>query len=184
MSCRNISEPVVSLSTRIKSIDYEGEPFPSFDRIKYQHRRITDWLNSHQVQPDTRQAIIQQYNEIFIYEVLDMKARQLVAPQINITFDKYNLPIIEYINCPSLMTQDEVYNYNENELYTLLGFRAKEAEVTEKSLINFLRNVNDFCSEYELNTEDILNNPSNIGYNPWLGLRVIDFGLMNDGDVY
>lgn len=184
MACRKIN-PVASLSCIIKTIDYAGEPLPTYDKLKYNHDRLTDWFDSHKIDIYTKEAIIQQYNEIFIYEILDLQTRQLVAPQIEVNFDPLtNVPSITYVSCPALITQEEVYKYSENELYALLGSRAHQLEIPEQQLFTFLKETRDFCANYALNVDDILNNPSNIGFNQYLGLRIIDFGLMENFNIY
>ena len=55
--------------------------------------------------------------------------------------------------------------------------RLQRFNITEETVIDFLREIPIVCDYLNLNEEDIINNPSNIGYNSTFGLRIIDYGL-------
>ena len=44
----------------------------------------------------------------------------------------------------------------------------------------FTNKVEDLCENFSLRADDILKNPSNVGYHPILGLRIIDYGLIDE----
>ena len=81
------------------------------------------------------------------------------------------------IEQPADMNEDEFYE-NVCDYAKMLHPSARgKLEITEEEVLEFLREIHILCDYLELNEEDILNNPSNIGYNPTFGLRIIDYGL-------
>jgi hypothetical protein len=58
-----------------------------------------------------------------------------------------------------------------------MGMRLQQLNISEEEVTDFLREIPIVCNYLNLNEEDIINNPSNIGYNPTFGLRIIDYGL-------
>ena len=58
-----------------------------------------------------------------------------------------------------------------------MGMRLQQLNVSEEEVTDFLREIPIVCNYLNLNEEDIINNPSNIGYNSTFGLRIIDYGL-------
>ena len=125
-----------------------------------------------------KQAIYQQYNEILLYETIDCEDKKVLAPQCDISYtSKNNLPIIIYPRFAPIFDADEVWKHKEEELMFLTGMRCCKLGLSEEDLISFLKRTQNLCSNYNLREDDILKNPSNIGYHPILGLRIIDYGL-------
>ena len=50
--------------------------------------------------------------------------------------------------------------------------------IDEKECLEFYRNIPIICNYLNLEENDIIYNPSNIGYSPTFGLRIIDYGLI------
>lgn len=130
-----------------------------------------------------KQAIIQQYNEILLYHEVDMYDRLLLAPQCSVSISKPGaLPEIIYPKFIPLCSDSDIWKYDEKECLILLGMRAKEYNIISKQLFHFLNSAQNLCLNWNLREEDILYNPSNIGYHPIFGLRIIDYGLAYDKD--
>lgn len=131
-----------------------------------------------------KQAIYQQYNEILLYETIACEDKKILAPQCDIYYTNVNnLPIIIYPRFTPLFSDEEVWKYNDEEILCLLGLRCGKLGISEQNLSLFLKQVQDLCSDYNLREDDILKNPSNIGYHLVFGLRIIDYGLANSNCI-
>ena len=97
---------------------------------------------------------------------------------------KINLPIIIYPNFHPLMRDEEVWAYKDYELHMIAGFRARKFGIKKNDLLDFFSKIKKLCEDYDLNEDDLISNPSNIGYNSHYGLRVIDYGLKNDRGIF
>ena len=151
----------------------EGIVFPSLDEYM-----DTCTLNLEKInKSELRTAIEQQYGEWFSWFAATDEYRRLLAPIVGTTYDNYYLPILYFPRFTPIVDESLIYNYNNIENLIITGMRLGSLEITEKEVINFLREIPILCDYLELNEEDILNNPSNIGYNPTFGLRIIDYGL-------
>ena len=122
-------------------------------------------------------AIEQQYQEWYNWRTTDEDVRKFIAPIVDSSYDNSGLPILCFPRFKPLVDEALVYEYNEVENLVILGMRAQELGVREVDLINFLRDLNWVCDCLELNIDDIIKNPSNIGFHSDFGLRIIDYGL-------
>ena len=61
-----------------------------------------------------------------------------------------------------------------------MGQRLQWFGISFNQYKNFAEKVSYLCEDFNLREDDIFLNPSNIGYHPVLGLRIIDYGLTND----
>lgn len=122
-------------------------------------------------------AIEQQYQEWYNWQIANEDIKLFLAPIVGTSYDKNHLPILYFPKFKPLVDEALVYEYNEVENLIVLGMRAQEFGVHEVDLVNFLRDLHWICDYLELNSDDIIKNPSNIGYNIDFGLRIIDYGL-------
>jgi hypothetical protein len=134
--------------------------------------------------PSYQQAILQQYNEILLWKQVDLVDQKIIAPIVDIKTNEPHCPptIVLPIFTP-LMKRDEVWKYNERELNMLVGMFAAKHHISDSDLIGFYGDVIAFCETYDLQSDDILRNPSNIGYHASLGLRLIDYGLSKNNKL-
>ena len=184
MACRQINNRYASEGYIIKEINLDGLPWrteviPKFpkDGNPNDIYKIFEECNINSI---TQQAIIQQYNELYIYNEATSEEREILAPQVKVVYSLFNLPDIYYPKFYPLMDEKEVWSLNERDLSVKLGSRLQSFGVSFFDYKKFVDGVVDLCEEFNLREDDILLNPSNIGYHPVLGLRVIDYGLTED----
>lgn len=122
-------------------------------------------------------AICQQYDEITAWRKANTHERELLAPILKVEYDTYGCPILYYPTFTPLIEDNEIYNYNDSEMFLIAGLRLASHDVSEKELLTFMRELPRLCLSLNLVEEDIIYNFSNIGYNPEYGLRVIDYGI-------
>lgn len=151
----------------------EGIEFPSLD--EYMDTGLLDIEKI--TKSELRTAIEQQYGEWFSWFAATDEHRRLLAPIVGTEYDEYNLPILHFPRFVPLVDEGLVYKYNNTENLITMGMRLGQLNITEEEVLDFLREIPILCGYLDLNEEDILNNPSNIGYNPTFGLRIIDYGL-------
>ena len=186
MACRKISDSIGSLDVVCKGIDVPDSwgkeiVFPTLECIQYNDGELQRFLNTiPRLQNATRQAIIQQYNEYLIFNDKDNRWRNILAPQLTVVYDVHNLPILVYPRFEPLVSEDIVWKTPDHLCMIRAGQRLKEWDVSIKDINKFYDEVTELCSEYDLVEDDIIRNPSNIGYNEILGLRLIDYGLVED----
>lgn len=186
MACRKISDNFGTMDIVAKTVTIPDSwdkdiIFPSIEHIKYEDGALQRFLNTIPgLQNSVRQAIIQQYNEYFIYSDEYNTWRNILAPQLGIVFNSYNLPILLYPRFEPLVDEDTVWKTNDHICMIYAGQHLKDLGVSMEEIKTFYDEVKEFCAEYGLVEDDIIKNPSNIGYNKVLGLRLIDYGLAED----
>lgn len=155
----------------------EGIKFPSLDEFLDDHLSLD--LSSVQ-SLELNSAIQQQYSEWLSWHCSNEKIKKYLAPIIYTSYDKYGLPILYFPYFTPLVDEKIIYTHNELENHLLAGMATQNFSIPKKDVIDFYRGVHYVCSLLELEEDDIVNNPSNIGYNPNFGLRIIDYGLVFD----
>lgn len=187
MACRKINDRYANEGYIIKEINLDDFPWrteviPNFpkDGNLNDIYKIFEECNVNSI---TQQAIIQQYNELYIYNEATPEERAILAPQVKVVYSLFNLPDIYYPKFYPLMEEKEVWSLNERDLSVKLGSRLQWRGINFDDYKKFVDGVVDLCEEFNLREDDILLNPSNIGYHPILGLRIIDYGLTNDNQL-
>lgn len=124
-------------------------------------------------------AVAQSFNEIELWEEATWEEKQLLSPIMGVRHDFNNAPILLLPKFEPLCSEKEAYRFEESEVidefHLQLSLKGMEDYEIGKTLEGFYR----LCEDYDLNTEDIIENLSNIGWNPILGCRIIDYGLSN-----
>ena len=134
--------------------------------------------------PSYQQAILQQYNEILLWKQVDLVDQKIIAPIVDIkTNEPHCPPTIVFPIFTPLMKREEVWKYNERELNMLGGMFAEKHYISDSDLMGCYDDAIEFCETYDLLSDDILCNPSNIGYHASLGLRLIDYGLSKNNQL-
>lgn len=110
--------------------------------------------------------------------------REILAPQCSVLYSNpHNLPAIIYPKFTPLMEEEKVWQTKIEDLPILLGITLERFGISFDDYKKFIDTAVDLCEEYNLREDDILLNPSNIGYHPVLGLRIIDYGLTEDNNL-
>lgn len=185
MACRKINKRYADEGYVIKEIEWDNS-FTNKSNLKfpyYNHpyqeelNKIFDEINLNKI---ARQAITQQYNEIYIYNEANAKEKNILAPQVKIYPSYFNLPSIMYPKFYPLIKEEEVWNLNEDDMFVCLGTKLQWFGISYTQYKDFINRVKDLCENFSLCADDILKNPSNIGYHTVLGLRIIDYGLLEN----
>lgn len=185
MACRELNNRYASEGYVIKEIAWDDTflnkknlKFPPYgDLCKEELEKIFEEINLNKI---ARQAIIQQYNEIYIYNAANATEKNILAPQVKIQSSFFDLPSITYPKFQPLIQEEEVWNLNEDNMLVYLGIRLQWFGINYSQYKKFTNEVEDLCENFGLRADDILKNPSNIGYHPVLGLRIIDYGLIEE----
>lgn len=119
--------------------------------------------------------VYQQYWEYYNWYNADETTRSFLAPIVHTFYNK--TPVLCYPRFIPLVSEDNVYKYNENECLLAAGLNLGKQNIGENECIEFFRNIPLICNYLNLEENDIIYNPSNIGYNPTFGIRLIDYGL-------
>ena len=181
MSCRIINERYAKEGYIIKEINLDSLPwqtgkmpnFPKDGNPDIIHK-IFEECNINSI---TQQAIMQQYNELYIYNEASPEERAILAPQVKVIYSLLDLPDIYYPKFYPIMDEKEVWSLNVR-----FGTRLQWFGISFFDYKKFVNGVVNLCEEFDLREDDILLNPSNIGYHPVLGLRIIDYGLTNENN--
>ena len=186
MACRKINYRYDQEGYIIKYIDWDdaffsGVKFPLPEESSSQIlQNIFKEINLNKI---SQQAIIQQYNEIYIWNEANREQKELLAPQVKIRYSLCDLPEIYYPKFIPLVQESKVWSLNESDLKIFLGTRLQLFGINFCEYQKFIKNVINLCEDFNLREDDIILNPSNIGYHSVLGLRVIDYGLIEDRGV-
>ena len=147
---------------------------PTFD--EYEIRPVLDLPDD--IKPEVRMAIEQQYNEWYSWFTSPEDIRKCLAPIVGTGWDIFsNTPILYFPKFNPILDEHTVSVHNNKENLILMGAQINQLHITD--FIDFFRTIPEICNYLNLNEDDIINNPSNIGYHPVFGLRIIDYGLYN-----
>ena len=103
-----------------------------------------------------------------------------MAPVVHTYTDKYGLPILCFPRFTPILDESLVFSYNDTERLLIAGKRLEYFHIKDESVIYFYRELPKVIDYLSLAETDIIMNPSNIGYNPTFGLRIIDYGLQGN----
>ena len=187
MACRQINTKYADEGYIIKEVNLEElckseKVIPQFpnDGNPEVLQKLFEKFNVSRI---TQQAIIQQYNELYIFGEATPEEREILAPQVKVVHSLFNIPDIYYPKFYPLLNEDEVWSLSEKDLGIRIGQRLQWFGISFNQYKNFVEKVSYLCEEFDLREDDILLNPSNLGYHPVLGLRIIDYGLTNSNQL-
>lgn len=145
---------------------------PTFD--EYENDPILNLSND--IKPEIKTAIEQQYNEWYSWFTSPEDIRKYLAPIIGTGWDQYsNTPTLYFPRFIPILDEKVVSTHNNQENLILMGAQINQLHI--KDFMTFFRAIPEICNYLDLNEEDIIYNPSNIGFHPIFGLRIIDYGL-------
>lgn len=123
-------------------------------------------------------AIEQQYNEWYNWYTASEDIRRFLAPIVGTSYDENCLPILHFPRFTPIVDENVVFAHNETENLITFGMNLQHFGITYTEVIDFLRELPQVCDYLGLIEDDILKNPSNIGWHSVFGLRIIDYGLI------
>jgi len=187
MACRQINTKYADEGYIIKEVNLEElckseKVIPQFpnDGNPEVLQKLFEEFNVSRI---TQQAIIQQYNELYVFGEATPEEREILAPQVKVVHSLFNIPDIYYPKFYPLLNEEEVWSLSEKDLGIRMGQRLQWFGISFNQYKNFVEKVSYLCEEFDLREDDILLNPSNLGYHPVLGLRIIDYGLTNSNQL-
>lgn len=125
-------------------------------------------------------AIAQSYNEIEVWENATWEERKYLAPLLGVRYDYNNAPVLTFPKFEPLCSEREANHYEESEIieefHRRLGLKGIEDYQIGKIIEGFYK----VCRDHYLNTGDIIENLSNLGWHPFFGCRIIDYGLSKE----
>ena len=186
MSSRRIIDPKESFDCIQKIIpieDFTGETwnkvFPSIEEVQDDPNCLFTLLKD--IDEPLRQSILQQYNEILIYNAAPLPFKNMLAPQLKIDYFSSNkIPVITYPKMRPLLTEKQPLQYDEIIAPLYVGWHCCNENISFFEINEFFSSLPALCSYFGLVEDDIINNFENIGYSKNLGLRVLDYGLCED----
>ena len=122
-------------------------------------------------------AVEQQYTEWSNWFNSPEYIRNYLAPIVATYLDNRGLPVLCFPRFTPLLDEELIYKYNDTEALLLAGKQLQFLNVTDESILSFFRSIPKVIDYLDLVEGDILNNPSNIGYDSTFGLRIIDYGM-------
>ena len=125
----------------------------------------------------------QSFTEIFIWDTSTWEERRILAPIVDTFYDKNNCPVIVYPYFEPLISEQEAFRIEEDEMIERLSELLREKGMDEMKIGNFINDVLLLCEKYGIDEQDILYNLNNIGWNPTFGIRIIDYGLTQEGSA-
>lgn len=124
--------------------------------------------------------IKQQYYEYFVWSYSEDKYKDILAPIIFAADYINSPPALYFPKFTPLADDEEIWHWNNNQSIAILGMRSAYLGVSEEDILKFFDTVYSLTIAFELVEEDIIFNPSNVGFHPHYGLRLIDYGLKSD----
>lgn len=124
-------------------------------------------------------AIEQQYNEWSAWVNSPETIKCFLAPIVHTYTDKNGLPVLCFPYFIPILDETQIFKYNDTEALLIAGKHLEQLHISNDDILKFYRELPTVIDFLNLVTADILNNPSNIGYNPIFGLRIIDYGLIH-----
>ena len=123
MSCREINKRYEIDGYIIKRVPLflPSSPinFPTFfDESSLQE--VKDILQKSELSKEIKNAIWQQYHELFVYHCSDPIERNVLAPQVKVLYSLFNLPDIYYPTFKPLIEENELIFMNIRNLLNKL----------------------------------------------------------------
>lgn len=125
-------------------------------------------------------ALHQQFKEWDSFQLATLREKSILAPLVEVFFDKNNVPVLVYPKFTPIMSVEEAELINEEDSIARLLYEFSLKGADDGELERFYRAGCDFCEVCYLSEEDCLYNLSNIGYHKTFGFRIIDFGLSKE----
>lgn len=125
-------------------------------------------------------ALYQSLNEIDIWESADWEERSILAPIVAVSYNNYNVPVITFPTFMPLCSEEEAEQMDEEEAIVMLQEKLNMLGYTDDQIGLFIEQITNFCIDWGVNEEDILQNLNNVGYHPIFGVRILDYGLTNE----
>lgn len=130
-----------------------------------------------ELKKDEYLAVAQSYNEIALWEEATWEEKQLLCPIINVYYDFNNAPVLVLPKFEPLCSEKEANYYEESEVIEEYHRRLGLKGYDDYNIGKFLERVYQFCENHDLDSADVIENLSNVGWHPLFGCRVIDYGL-------
>ena len=156
--------------------EIEHIKFPSFTAFLEDEEQLQTLIAP--LSSAMQSAISQQYTEAKNWFSTSDILHTYLAPIVSIEYNELNgLPELVFPRFEPLVPENIVETSSEYENNVLLGMKLQALDFSRIGVIKFLRGLPAICTFLGINEDDILHNPSNLGYNSDFGLRIIDYGL-------
>ena len=155
--------------------------FPSLDDFSNDIDKILE----HKQKDNTPlwSAIEQQYIEWMNWDISPESIKKYLAPIVHTFTEKTGAPTLCFPRFTPILDESIVMSCNEKEVLILTGKRLEHFHVSDETVLDFYRALPQVIDYLNLVEEDVVINPSNIGYNPTFGLRIIDYGLCDLSNI-
>lgn len=139
-------------------------------------------LEEHESEFDKREylSIYQQLTELEIWNNSSEKMRGILAPLVRSYYDKNNALVLVFPRYEPLMTEDDAFRFEDEEVLPILQNILSQKGMSDNEIGDFIEKMIDFCDEWDLSYEDIVNNLNNIGWHSAFKVSIIDYGLSNE----
>ena len=117
-------------------------------------------------------ACAQQMNEISLWNLSTPQERKILAPIIDLEYNKDGPPSLIMPRFQPLCLESESFQQHHD-----IDKYLDKNGITRNEWNNFKEQVVEFCDNWALADEDLLNNYNNIGFHPCFGIRLLDYGL-------
>lgn len=125
-------------------------------------------------------SIYQQLMELEIWNNSSEKMRSILAPLVRSYYDKNNALVLVFPRYEPLMSEDSAFRYEDEEVLPILQTLLSQKGMSDDEIGDFIEKMIDFCDEWDLSYEDIVNNLNNLGWHAAFGASIIDYGLSNE----
>ena len=139
-------------------------------------------LEEHESEFDKREylSIYQQLMELEVWNNSSEKMKSILAPLVRSYYDKNNALVLVFPRYEPLMTEDDAFRFEDEEVLPILQNLLSQKGMSDDEIGDFIEKMIDFCDEWDLSYEDIVNNLNNIGWHSVFKVSIIDYGLSNE----
>lgn len=122
---------------------------------------------------------------IDVWENSSWSERSILAPIVNVKYDRNNVPILVCPYFEPICSNEEAECLEEDEAIAILQEKMFMFNQTEEQIVKFFESIDKFCAKHEIDISNVLRKLNNIGYNPNFGFRIINYGIKerNKSDV-
>lgn len=124
-------------------------------------------------------SLYQQFKEIELYENTEWSSRDILAPIVDVYYDKYNCPVLIFPYFTPLATEEEARLIDDDAMVDELLKKASLFGYDEYQIGIILEKLTDFCYVNDMREKEMLLNLNNLGYNEHFGIRAINYGTSN-----
>ena len=125
-------------------------------------------------------AIYQNIKEFNVFSDASPEEKKILCPLIDYKINNRNILELTFIKMKHICSEQEAILYSCDDCIPVLTRFLEDKGKTQEEIEEYYNSIISICEKFSLESEDIFYNLSNLAYDDFLGLRIIDFGMTSE----